>query len=585
MKKHKVSTFTMQMFTRQYVPAISSALVLSVADMADALVVGNRMGATGLAAIAFAIPIFMIYNVIMHSFGLGGAVVFSQKMSKGQEEEAKKDFHGVLAAILILGVLFAAAGNIFVDYAAIFLGARPENAELFAATVIYLRLLFIAAPFFFFAYTVGYYMRNDDLFKESSISSQVGNGCDFFLNVVLVLFCGMGVMGAALSTLIGVVVTSALEIFFIYGKSSHLRFVPLTPRFKDVFTSYKTGFASCISYIYTFLFIWIGNNALNRLAGEIGVAVFEVVQSLSYMMGYVFGAISSAVQPIISTYEAECNYTESDGTQSLTRTVGAVTAVVLTALIMLFAGPICILFGLKDPEAISYGTYALRAFSLCTIFAGFNMLQAGTYTAKDDAFPAFVISTLRGVVILIPTALILIAVGGRAFWFTYFITEFLSFAISYIYYKFLMKKKKRQSPDSVFTTTLHGNIDELGRVLPKVEVFLEAWEAAPKQMYYVQMTIEEVCSAIINIGFTGASKDNGLIQLTLVYKGDKEFSMHIRDNALTFNPFELDKKKLHDVDEDSGADFNALGMDVIKKKAKSFYYRRYQGFNTMVVKV
>ena len=99
------------------------------------------------------------------------------------------------------------------------------------------------------------------------------------------------------------------------------------------------------------------------------------------------------------------------------------------------------------------------------------------------------------------------------------------------------------------------------------------------------MTIEEVCSAIINIGFKGAAHDSGLIQLTLVYKGDKEFSMHIRDNAITFNPFELDKKKLLDVDADSGADFNALGMDVIKKKAKSFYYRRYQGFNTMVVKI
>ena len=70
MKIHKISSFTKQMFMRQYLPAISSALVLSVADMADALVVGNRMGAVGLAAIAFAIPVFMIYNVIAHSFGL-----------------------------------------------------------------------------------------------------------------------------------------------------------------------------------------------------------------------------------------------------------------------------------------------------------------------------------------------------------------------------------------------------------------------------------------------------------------------------------------------------------------------------------
>ena len=75
------------------------------------------------------------------------------------------------------------------------------------------------------------------------MASQVGNGCDFALNVILVLFCGLGVMGAALSTLIGVMVTSTLEIYFIFGKNSHLRFLPLKPRFKDVFSSYKTGFA------------------------------------------------------------------------------------------------------------------------------------------------------------------------------------------------------------------------------------------------------------------------------------------------------------------------------------------------------
>ncbi len=573
------------MFMRQYLPAISSALVLSVADMADALVVGNRMGATGLAAIAFAIPVFMIYNVIMHSFGLGGAVVFSQKMSKGSEKEAQSDYHGVLATIFLIGILIAVFGNLFVGNIARFLGAPLDNAELFSATVVYLRLLFAAAPFFFFAYVAGYYMRNDDLFKESSLASQVGNGCDFFLNIILVLFCGLGVMGAALSTLLGVIITSSIEIYFIYGKGSHLRIFPLRPRFRDVFTSYKTGFSSCISYIYTFLFIWIGNNALSRLSGEVGVAVFEIVQSLSYLMGYVFGAISSAVQPILSTYESECNYKESDDAQLLTRNAGIVTAFVLMTLIMVFAPQICMLFGLRDEAAVEYGTHALRAFASCILFAGFNLLLAASYTAKDNAVPAFIISTLRGVVILIPVMLITIAIGEDAFWYTYLITEVLSFVIMTVYFNFFMQKKKRLDPELIFTAKIHNSLDELGQVLPQVEEFLEKWEANPKQMYYVQMTIEEVCSAIINIGFSSVTDDSGLIQLTMVYRGENEFTMHIRDNALTFNPFDLSKKMVHDVDETSDADFNAIGMDVIKAKAKSFYYRRYQGFNTMVVRV
>ena len=72
-----------------------------------------------------------------------------------------------------------------------------------------------------------------------------------------------------------------------------------------------------------------------------------------------------------------------------------------------------------------------------------------------------------------------------------------------------------------------------------------------------------------------------IIQITLVADRDGMFTLHVRDSASTFNPFALPKA-------DAGAqdvDFNAMGMQGIKERADSFYYRRYQGFNTMVVKI
>ena len=585
MTKQKVSQFTIQMFAKQYLPALSSAVVLSIADMADALVVGNRMGATGLAAIAFAIPVFMIYNVIMHSFGLGGAVVFSSKMSKGMEKEAEADFRGIICTLFIIGLFFAIIGNVFANGIASLLGAKSSNPELFEATVIYLRVLFAAAPFMFYSYAVSYFMRNDDLSWETSIASQIGNGCDFFLNIILVLFCGLGVMGAALSTLLGVVITSGIEIFFIYYKFSHLRLDFSCISFKSIYKSFKTGISSCISYIYTFIFIFIANNALFKIAGELGVAVFEIVQSISYMMGYIFNAVSMASQPILTAYESECNYEESDRTQSLLRKVTIVTAFVLIILIGAFAKEICILFGLSGEKSLGYGIFALRIFCLCILFAGLNIIEANIYTARGTSVPAFLLSTLRGFVVLVPVMLIAISIGNRAFWYTYFVAEAVTLLIIYIYLKFILKETKRIEKDRIYTKTLHGSMDELSLMLPEIEEFCEKWEADMKQIYYMQMTVEEVCSTIIQSGFGKMGKDKGLIQLTLISSGQKGFALHIRDNAVSFNPFAMDKKKITEVDDSSDKDFNALGMDLIKKKSKSFYYRRYQGFNTMVVKI
>ena len=39
------------------------------------------------------------------------------------------------------------------------------------------------------------------------------------------------------------------------------------------------------------------------------------------------------------------------------------------------------------------------------------------------------------------------------------------------------------------------------------------------------------------------------------------------------------------VGEQNDFDMDAIGMLMVKKQAKSFFYRRYQGFNTLVVSI
>ncbi len=579
-----ISSFTKHMFIRQYLPALTSALVFSVADMADALVVGNRMGTLGLAAIALSLPVFMVFNLIMHSMGLGGSIIFAGKMSKGKEKEAKASFQGVISTLLILGIIIAALGNIFLDGILILLGGTRDNPELFKAAGIYLRLVLTAAPLFFFDYAMGYYMRNDDLEKEASICSAIGNISDFALNIILVLILNMGVMGAGVATLTGVSISSFFQIVFLRFRKSHLNFFPYIPDFKIVSICFKAGAASCISYIYSFVFIWLGNNAMMKLAGEAGVAIFDVVQNIGNFMIYMFGAITQASQPIISTYEGECNYDECDRLQGVLRVITVITSAVLVLLCTLLSKGILMLFGISGDESLAFGSYALRVFSVCILFAGLNIICSNYYSSRNIPFPAFLLSTLRGVAVIIPVLIVCILLGKYAFWFTYPVTEFLSFVIINIYLMFLKKDSKRVPKERIYTTMLGGDVSYIGKAVSELEEFCDRWEANPKQAYYVQMTVEEMCSAIITNGFTEKDRDQCNIQLTLIAKEGNTFSFHVRDNAVTFNPFGMNKKKLDEM-EDADSDFNALGMDIIKKKASSFYYRRYQGFNTMVVEL
>ena len=86
--------------------------------------------------------------------------------------------------------------------------------------------------------------------------------------------------------------------------------------------------------------------------------------------------------------------------------------------------------------------------------------------------------------------------------------------------------------------------------------------------------------AIISNAF--GDMDDGEIQVTLVALENRDFELHIRDNATFFNPFSLQTGRIGGKEQ---VDMDAMGMLVIKQQAKEFFYRQYQGFNTLVVRI
>ena len=121
---------------------------------------------------------------------------------------------------------------------------------------------------------------------------------------------------------------------------------------------------------------------------------------------------------------------------------------------------------------------------------------------------------------------------------------------------------------------------DVGTASADLEAFCEKWGATMRQQYTVMMAVEELGLTILQHGFQG--REDGYIQITVIAQEDGSFELHLRDNAVRFDPFSLDTDKTKaggDVDMDS------IGVLMIKKRAKEFFYRRYQGFNSLVVKL
>ena len=63
---------------------------------------------------------------------------------------------------------------------------------------------------------------------------------------------------------------------------------------------------------------------------------------------------------------------------------------------------------------------------------------------------------------------------------------------------------------------------------------------------------------------------------------DGEVTLHLRDNALAFNPFD---ENTEEISLEEGKQLELVGLRIVQKKAKEFYYRSYSGFNTLVIRL
>ena len=569
--------FTGKMFRRQYVPALISALVLSFGDVADSLVLGNRIGYIGLAALALTMPVSQIFNVIMNALGIGGSVRFASRMAQGKRGEALAGFQGVVCAAVLSGALIAVVGNLLLTPLLHLLGTAPGDGKLFEAAHGYLRILLWGTPMLFLNYVLNYFLKTDDLEKQASAIFTVGNVIDIFLNIVLVLLMRMGAEGAALATVMGQTVGTVSSVVLILRHKGVLKLWKLKPDLREAWRSFRMGFSSSVEFLYSMIFLLIANNLLLRLWGGGGVAILDVVLGVSYFMTNLYDAVVKSALPVISTYCGERNEAGMRHARNLGLVYALASGLLLGAAVCLFPEAICRFFGMTDPDMLASGRIALRLFGLSIPLAGAGILLTNYHEARQQQRQTLMRSTLRGI---LP---IFLAVGFASlmperFFFLYAASEALALIDFSVLYRLYMRK--RPDDERVYRSTIYSIGSEVSRTTEEIESFCERWEALPGQQYMAMMSVEEICVATMTNGFQG--KEDGFIQIVLVALEDGGFELHIRDNAASFNPLAMEMTG-NVVDNETNLD--ALGIVTIKKKARSFSYRHFQGFNTVIIRI
>ena len=400
--------------------------------LADTFFVSRSTGATGLAALNIALPLYNLMNGIGLMIGVGSATHYTICRAQRQQQEADRAFTHCVALGLTMGLFFLLLGVFAANPLARLLGA---DAETFPLTSIYLRTLLCFGPFFVMNNVLLAFVRNDGGPGRAMCGMVVGSLSNVVMDYVFMFPLGMGMFGAALAT----GVSPIISILILSGhlrapkRGFHLLRAPFRPRLLPALCT--PGLPSLIAELSSAIVLLLFNQVLLRLAGNTGVAAYGIVANLALVAIAIFTGLSIGMQPLVS----HCSGAgETSALRRLLRS-GIITALAIAsalfALVYAFAEPIAAAFNSAgDPVLAHLAVTGLRVYFLGFWCAGCNIVSAAFFSASGRSARGFTISLLRGVIVIPPVLLTLTALAGAGgVWTTFPTTETLVAALTAVY--------------------------------------------------------------------------------------------------------------------------------------------------------
>ena len=408
---------------RKYaIPCIISLLVGALYNIVDQIFIANAtyLGSYGNAANTVVFPLTVIALAIAVMIGDGCCAFVSLSLGKQELDRAKKSVGNSIVLMIASGILLMIIYLIFSN-AIITMFGGTVNEETFRHSKEYFFYITLGIPFYMFGQAMNPVIRADGSPKFAMISTLAGAVINIILDPVFIFAFKWGMMGAAVATVIGQIVTAFLAIWYIVHmksvKPAKVDFALSTDIIRRTLILGITSFLSQISLVAAMA-------AINNMIRKYGAmdAIFGQEQYAQIPMAVV-GIVMKFFQIVISIVvgmAAGCipvvGYNMGAGLKDRVRklfttllvaeaSVGAIALIIVELIPQGLIG----IFGAAN-ESSYYTDFAIKAFRiyLCMmIFACVNKACFIFLQAMGKALESTVLSMIREIVFGVGFALLL----------------------------------------------------------------------------------------------------------------------------------------------------------------------------------
>ncbi len=404
------------------VPCIISLLVAALYNIVDQIFIANAdyLGSYGNAANTIVYPLTVVALAIAVMIGDGCCAFVSICLGARQKDNAHRSIGNAIMLCVASSVVLTAIYLIFQDQLIAMFGGTVNN-ETFEQSKEYLFYIALGIPFYMFGQAVNPIIRSDGNPKFAMISTLAGAAANIVLDPIFIFGFKWGMMGAAVATVIGQILTAVLSIWYL----RRMRAVKLSKNsFKWNFRLMKKflslGICSFLAQISLVASMAATNNMITKYSAlddifsqaqysHIPMAVVGIVMKFFQIIISISIGLAAGCIPIVGYNVGAGRKDRAKELFTLLLISEAVVGAVALLIVELFPNQLIMIFGAQS-ESIYYTQFAVKAFRVYLCMIIFSCINKGTFIylqSLGKALTSTLLSMVREIVFGVGFALIL----------------------------------------------------------------------------------------------------------------------------------------------------------------------------------
>lgn len=516
-------------FNQYLLASILTVAATQVANIVDAIIVGNLIGKEGLAAVNLSKPLLQAFFAVSCLYVASSTILTGMAIGKGDRKMADKLFSFSMEFSLLLGLLFSTLGLLFFDSISALLCQSETLRPLSEA---FMRITLLSAAPQLLMLTLNQYVTVDGEPKLVSRAVIVGNVFNIALDIVFIKIFNLGIAGAASATCVMYVVCILMMMPHFCRRKERLHLCLTRPGEVALGRIFSIGLPLFFSTVLLSV-QYIGNNYVaSRYLGDNGLVALAVcIQLLAFSMVILTGTLRT-IQPVGSILKG---LDDSRGMLMLMKRGYAFMAVCFTvfvAVLVLLPAQIGSLLGVTEGSGLDMVRKAVPLFSLNIVMQAMlcNLLPAFQfYDRKGLALLLSVAQTL------LPMVFFLLLRGN---WIGFFVGQIVT-ALAIGVWEMILRRKDpslcrfllipMKYDTKVLDMTLQPTTQSLSEAVAGLRLFLSSNGMESHTVNVAAVCAEEFAKNIIRHGHASS------IDLAATVDGDT-VNVSIHDDGSAFNP-------------------------------------------------